>query len=147
MKHFTSILYLLKQIYSLLITDSTSTKRELYYKNQDLFRSQSESNAALNAISCLLDYPLWKLGVVSSPKGLIAGNLKLVYDTKETIFTKEKGATIPADLSNVKKIVSDADFILVVEKDTVFQRLIDDDIFNKFEQKMLLVTVSSYPEL
>lgn len=141
MKHFTAILYLLGQIYSLQISGSTTTKRELYYRNLELFSTQTESDTALNDISYMLGYPLWKIGVLSSPKGLIAGDLRLVYEEKEILYTKNKVMTVPADLADIKDLSSDASLILIIEKDTVFQRLIDDGIFTKFDQSIILITV------
>lgn len=140
--NFTNILHLLGQIYALLVTGSSCTKRELYYKNQELFPDQLTSDSTLNDISCMLNCPLWDLGVNSSPKGLVAGHLTLVYVEKEVVYDTVKGHGVPADLSNIKKLSSCAKFMLIVEKDTVFQRLLDDHIFDKLEKEMILITVS-----
>lgn len=130
------------QIYSLLINDSSCTKRELFYKKQDLFEEQTQSDAALNDISTFLGCPLWRLGINSSSKGLIAGHLIISYEDNIISSHTDKTIIVPYELSNMQSLSTEAKFILIVEKDTVFQRLIDDNIFNKFKNELLLITVS-----
>lgn len=122
------------------MTGSTCTKRELYYKKPELFVDQITSDIALNDVSCLLDCPLWELGVFSSSKGLVAGDLTIKYNNSNIVYSKEKGSNVPSDLINIESVSSNAKLALIVEKDTVFQRLIDDKIFDKFN--LILLTVS-----
>lgn len=122
------------------MTKSNCTKRELFYRNLELFKSQIQVNEALNHISRLLETPLWELGVFSTSKGLLAGDLVVVYDDNEINYGKEKADIVPTDLLSVKEFRSGAKCILVVEKDTVLTRLIDDAIFDVLN--VILITVS-----
>lgn len=142
MNLFDTIIYLIGQIHSLLVTNSTCTKRELYYRNVEMFSDQTCVNTALNHISALLETPLWELGVMSTSKGIVAGDLTVIYEESRIQYTQEKGDTVPSDLSGIIGIESKADFVLIVEKDTVFKRLFDDGIF-KF-LNVILITVSSF---
>lgn len=56
---------------------SCSDSREIYYKNVEVIQKQENVNEALRTICCLLNTTPWKLGVLNSSKGLIAGNVKL----------------------------------------------------------------------
>lgn len=43
---------------------------------------------------------------------------------------------------SIKKIQTNAEFVLVVEKDTVFKKLLLDGVLARFDNKCILVTVS-----
>lgn len=63
----------------------------------------------------------------------------------EIDFHNFLSATIlPSDITKLIKIETDAEFVLVVEKDTVFQRLLNDKIFARLNRKFILLTVSQY---
>ncbi|XP_063701627.1 meiotic recombination protein SPO11 [Culicoides brevitarsis] len=147
-KYFTVFIYLLSQIYNLLMTNTTSTKRELYYRDVELTESQRLTDAVLNDISCLLDEPLWKLGVLSSSKGLIVGDLVISMSNGTLVDCRsDQGTIVPADISSISGVESSAKYILIVEKDTVFKKLLDDDIFGRISTKLILVTGKGYPDV
>lgn len=52
-----------------------------------------------------------------------------------------EGVLIPQDVKGIKKIKSSASFILVVEKDAAFQKLLDDEAQVKLG-RCILITVS-----
>lgn len=45
------------------------------------------------------------------------------------------------------RVQSNADYILVVEKDTVFTRLVQDKIFEKVKTKIILITAKGFPDI
>lgn len=53
------------------------------------------------------------------------------------------GTLIPQVISKITKIVTNARFILIVEKDSVFQKLLDDDVPNKLPRSFIMITVSN----
>ena len=56
------------------------------------------------------------------------------------------GQLIPNDLDQVSGFQSDARCILVVEKDSTFQKLIDDDV-QHFIGPCILITAKGYPDV
>lgn len=74
---FTILLTLLCEIYKMLTKNISCTKRELYYRDTDLMVNQVTVNRAIDDICILLNVSQWELGVLSSSKGLIAGDLKI----------------------------------------------------------------------
>lgn len=50
---------------------------EIYYKDVKITQKQENVNDALRTICCLLNAAPWQLGVLSSSKGLMAGNVKI----------------------------------------------------------------------
>lgn len=137
---FDTIINLMSKIHFLVSSQTTCTKRELFYANLDLFHSQKQVDYALTYLTRLFDVPQWKLGVLSCSKGLVAGDLTIVSKSGEFSYSKEKFDTVPADLMEIKQYRSRAECILIVEKDTVFERLIDDRVFGY--ANLILITVS-----
>lgn len=142
-KKYGDVFFLLGEIYKLLRTRSTCNKRELYYKNVALLGSFNQLSRALSNVCDLLSCAPWELGIVSTSKSLIAGPLKIgdsdgnVIDFSETL---NEGMPLPNDFHNYLFLNTTADFVLLVEKETVFKRLIKDDIFSRIGYKCLLVT-------
>lgn len=75
---FTILTTLLCEIYKLLSKNTSCTKRELYYRDTDLMVSQNAVNKALEDICILLNVSQWELGILSSSKGLVAGDLQFI---------------------------------------------------------------------
>lgn len=44
-------------------------------------------------------------------------------------------------MSKIAKVVSKAYFILVVEKDSIFQKLLDEDLPNRLTRPFIMITV------
>lgn len=139
-RYFTVVIHILCEIYKLLSQNSTCTKRELYYRDVELLKNMSTVDRALNDISMLLNVQQWEMGVLTSSKGLIAGNLKIISANDVLDFSNAPGS-VPHDPSDIIRFETNAKYVLVVEKDTVFQRLVDDKVFQKIDASIILITV------
>ncbi|KAI4464710.1 meiotic recombination protein spo11 [Holotrichia oblita] len=135
-----------RKIVSLLINNSTCTKRvnfrELYYqiKLKNFVKFQNEINKAIDLISCIIDEPPWDFGILAMQKGLVYGDLKITLSENEIINCNIPGGSlVPQDQRNITKLESDASFILIVEKDSVFQKLLDEDLPNRTATKTLYI--------
>lgn len=51
------------------------------------------------------------------------------------------GLLVLSQISMLKDIQSTAKFILLVEKDTVFRKLLENDIFKSLGKEMIMITV------
>ncbi len=128
--------------------------RGLYYQlkfslgenlDEDLFTEQSESNALIEDLEVALGIMREDLHLTTDRKGVVAGAM-LVKDTfageETTIDCAKQGRSgwmIPSDVDNgmeFKKV--DADFVLCVEKDALWQRLNEDQFWKK--NNCILVT-------
>ena len=145
---FTIIVNLMSYIHTMLYTNTKCTKRELYYNNPTLMKDQSFVDSALSEISIFLNVPLWELNVLSSSKGLVAGHLQMITEKDEVInCNNNTGTLVPSEVLQLKSIRIDADFVLILEKDTVFKRLLDDGILDKCRSKVVLITAKGYPDI
>ncbi|CAO1395302.1 unnamed protein product [Diamesa tonsa] len=145
-RYFTVVLHILCEIYKLLSQNSTCTKRELYYRDVELLQNMGTVERALNDISLLFNVQPWELGVFSSSKGLVAGNLRIINANNVLDFTNAPGS-VPHDPSEIIRFETNAKYVLVVEKDTVFQRLVDDKVFQKIDASIILITAKGYPDI
>ncbi|NXR92389.1 SPO11 protein, partial [Hypocryptadius cinnamomeus] len=147
-RRFALILKILSMIYKMVQSNTYATKRDIYYSDTLLFGSQSVVDQIINDISCMLKIPRRSLHVLSTTKGFVAGNL---------IYTEEDGTkvnctcsatvfTVPSNVQGIKNLTSHAKFILIVEKDATFQRLLDDDFFKKVSP-CIMITGRGIPDL
>ena len=93
------------------------------------FRDQNEVSEAVLDVSNLLEVPRFQLGMRASSKGFLAGNVKFqdhegqLFDCVDNaISISDQWISCPEEIS----IQSSARFILVVEKERVFNRLLSD---------------------
>ncbi|XP_046675751.1 meiotic recombination protein SPO11 isoform X2 [Homalodisca vitripennis] len=146
-KRFDIIFNILAKIYRLLQTKSSMTKRELYYEHTELFGSQATVNAALMDICGLLGATPWELRVFSTSKGLVAGDLVITTADKEVVnCSKPRGVLVPQNVKEIKKIKSSAAFILLVEKDAAFQKLLDEGAHLRFAP-CIIITGKGEPDI
>lgn len=131
-------------IYSNLKEGRKSTKREIYYKDPKLFSSQLNSDSAIDTAAALLQIPRNRLNILSAGKGLVAG--KISFNENDTLIeVGNRICKIPPDIESINNILIDADYILIIEKDTVLTRLIEEKFFEN--HNAIAVTGCGYPDL
>uniref|UniRef100_A0A8D9E2J4 Meiotic recombination protein SPO11 n=2 Tax=Cacopsylla melanoneura TaxID=428564 RepID=A0A8D9E2J4_9HEMI len=95
----------------------------------------------------MLDVPPWELNVTSSGKGLAAGPLSLELTNGEVINYSVGGAVLlPLNISDIQEIRFGGKYILIVEKDAAFQKLLDEDILKRLPDCILL-TSKGFPDV
>ncbi|CAH8493391.1 unnamed protein product [Heterobilharzia americana] len=124
---FTRLMVILKMIHEAIREKKIITKRSIYYSNPNLFKRQSTIDPILSKICHNFDLPRCAL---TYENGLAI---------TETIF--RTGLDI-----SLSSIDCSAQFVLVVEKDTIFQKLLNESFYEKFKP-CLLVTAKGYPDL
>ena len=136
----------LAQCYTLLQTQQFSTKRDIFYSNTNFFKSQNVVDEAISNISCLLNVPRYSLNVLSSSKGFIGGSLLFKDKDGNQFSCGEKGIQIPNHVEIICSIVSNAKYILVIEKEATYTRLIE----CKFDSKVgpcIMITGKGFPDI
>ncbi|XP_032206150.1 meiotic recombination protein SPO11 isoform X2 [Mustela erminea] len=143
-KKFALILKILSMIYKLVQSNTYATKRDIYYTDSQLFGNQTVVDNIINDISCMLKMPRISLHILSTSKGLIAGNLRYLEEDGTRVHCT-CGSTAVAVPSNIQGI-RNAKFLLIVEKDATFQRLLDDSFCNRMSP-CIMVTGKGVPDL
>lgn len=145
-RSFCLILHILTEIYKNLTHSTTCTKREIYYKCQEFFKTQEPVNRTVTTICTMLDVQEQDLGISASAKGLIVGDVDIVFKNKEVVNCK-RCQIVPQNSNDIKKFVTKAEFVLIVEKDTVFQKFMTDPQGKKFCENIILITGKGYPDI
>ncbi len=131
-----------------------TTIRGLFYQlkyslgediDENVFSEQSESNPLIEDIEVALEVKREDLNLNANRKGVLAGNMK-VMDTfngeKLEIDCSKQGRSgwaVPSDVDNDIEFVDvKAKFVLVVEKDALWQRLNEDGLWKK--DNFILIT-------
>ncbi|XP_010644557.1 meiotic recombination protein SPO11-1 isoform X2 [Vitis vinifera] len=138
------LLRVLLIVQQLLQENRHGSKRDIYYMHPSVFSDQSVVDRAINDICILLQCSRHNLNVVSVGKGLVMGWLRFLEAGKkfDCINGPNTAYPVPVHVEEVKDIVSVAQYILVVEKESVFQRLANDKFCNK--NRCIVITVSTY---
>ncbi|XP_058542033.1 meiotic recombination protein SPO11 isoform X3 [Neofelis nebulosa] len=118
-KNFALILKILSIIYKLVQSNTYATKRDIYYTDSQLFGNQTVVDNIINDISCMLKVPRMSLHIA---------------------------VAVPSNIQGIRNIITDAKFLLIVEKDATFQRLLDDNFCNRMSP-CIMVTGKGVPDL
>jgi len=134
----------------------TISIRDLYYAlkrtipetNENTFEEQSESDPIIEDIEAALNTLREKLNLKADRKGYLAGPIKIV-DGRDTIDAGKMGSSgwgIPSNVEPEKIIFkeSTAKYVLVIEKDAVWQRLNEDRYWEKHQ--CLIITGKGQPD-
>ena len=123
------------------------TKRDLFYTDVKLFVKQSESDGVLDDISTMVGCTRSNLNVVASDKGLVVGRVQFEEDGDPIDCTRMGvgGKAIPPYTDKIRNIQSDAEFILLVEKDAVYMRLAEDRFYHRYP--CIIITAKGQPDV
>ncbi|KAE9447884.1 hypothetical protein C3L33_20215, partial [Rhododendron williamsianum] len=162
---------ILQLIHQLSLKNIHVTKRDLFYTDVKLFQDQTQSDAVLDDVSCILgctratysqlcsssskkkcrvdqkQLEKSSLNVVAAEKGVVVGRL-IFSDNGDMIDCTKMGMggkAIPPNIDRVGDMQSDALFILLVEKDAAYMRLAEDRFYNRFP--CIIVTAKGQPDV
>ncbi|PWZ22765.1 Phytochrome C [Zea mays] len=156
------LLRVLFVVQQLLQQNKHCSKRDIYYMYPSIFVEVAVVDRAINDICILFKCSRHNLNVVP----VVKGNLEILYDFPITLavtcmvfaslvmgwirfmegekkvycITSVNAAfSIPVDIEAIKDVVSVAHYILVVEKETVFQRLANDKFCER--NRCIVITI------
>jgi meiotic recombination protein SPO11 len=130
----TRLIKVLEKVNELLIKDLHATKREIFYSAVQLFGDQKNSDKCIEDVATMLYTTRNATHVVASAKGSCIGRLR-IRDKNDIIDLEGLGSggwTISPMLDNIEIIESDAEFILVLEKDAAMIRLSEARFWKKY---------------
>ena len=154
---FAQYLVMANAVKKLLDEDMESTIRGMYYatlsnvgddKNKQKFwTGQEDSDNAIKAVELLTGIPREEFSVTSKPKGMISGPIKLrvggdIIDCN--LGSRATSQLIPTNISDVQIDDVKADFVMVVEKDTVLNNIRKSGFIQKYNA--ILLTGSGEPD-
>lgn len=141
-KRFAVFMTVLAILHNSLKRDEVLSKRSIFYQNVSLFQTQETVDDALEDIACCLEVPRTSLGVIACPRGEVAGPLQWVNEQNIVVDCSLKIESVPSNVDLIRAQKTSAVAILVVEKDTVFMRLVQSPLVND----LILITGRGFPD-
>ncbi|KAL9262898.1 Meiotic recombination protein SPO11-1-like protein [Drosera capensis] len=141
------LLKVLAIVQQLLQENRHASKRDIYYMYPSVFREQSIVDRAINEICIILECSRHNLNVVSVANGLVMGWIKFseVGDRFDCISSPNSPHPVPVHVEEVSDIFTIAQYILIVEKESVFQRLANDQFCST--NHCIVITGRGYPDI
>ncbi|UYI27493.1 type II DNA topoisomerase VI subunit [Encephalitozoon cuniculi] len=126
----------------------TRNEREIFYMDVNVFRTQSVVRRLVSSIASELQISKHDLGVRNTLKGIFIGRLGFVrHHGLGMVEMSSKGGCpqlIP-DMSDIAEVLCDYKKTVVVEKDTVLQRIASEIEREKCLEEILFVCGKGYP--
>jgi DNA topoisomerase VI subunit A len=154
---FSQYLVMANAVRKLLDDEMESTIRGMYYATlstvgddrikQKFWNSQENSDDAIKAVELLTGVPREEFSVTSKPKGMISGPITLrvggdVIDCN--LGSRATSQLIPTNIRDLEIIDVKANFVMVVEKDTVLNNIRKSGFIQKYNA--ILLTGSGEPD-
>lgn len=146
-KDVTRLIRVLEIVHELLEKDIHATKREIFYNDVNLFEEQRQSDNAIDDIGPLLGTNRESTHIVASAKGTVLGRV-ILEDSGDRIDCTRLGTggwSITPFLDRVEIVESDAEFLLIVEKDAAMLRLSEAKWWNKYP--CIIMTAKGSPDI
>jgi meiotic recombination protein SPO11 len=141
-REFAIFFRVLSIILNALKTHEFLTKRSIYYQDVTLFQNQGVVDRAIENIACCLEVPRTSLGIIACPRGFIAGPIQWIDTSNNVTDCSTTVQIIPTIIDRIKVQKSCAIAVLVVEKESVFMRLVQSTIV----REAILVTGRGIPD-
>jgi meiotic recombination protein SPO11 len=140
-------LRVMQLIHAVLVKRIHITKRDLFYTDVKLFVDQAESDGVLDDVATMIGCTRSNLHVVASDKGLVVGRIQFEEDGDPIDCTRMGvgGKAIPPYIDKIENIQSDAEFILLVEKEAAYMRMAEDRFYHKYP--CIVITAKGQPDV
>ncbi len=137
---------IMRLIHDLLSRDIHSTKRDVFYMDVNSFEKQTVSDSLLEDLSAMLQVTRTSLNISASSKGIVVGRISF-KEKGDFIDCRAIGAgkAISPNIDDIEDLDTDAEMVLVIEKDAVFNRLSEDHFYDYVPS--ILITAKGQPDV
>ncbi len=121
-------------VFKLLKSNLHATKREVFYSDVNLFRDQKYSDKIIEDVSSMLNTTRDSVHIVASARGSAMGRV-VIRDGGDLIDLTKMGTggwAITPFLDQLEIVESDAEFIIMAEKDAAIMRLAEAKYWNRY---------------
>ena len=142
-RELAGLLVVLRTLYEAALNGSTLTRREVYYMSAHYFREADECYSSLARAGALLEVSREALGVIAAPRGRVAGLLSVAG---EDLAASGRAAALPSDAALAAPVIASrgARFLLIVEKEAIFARLVEGAVWR--HAPCALITGAGVPD-
>lgn len=145
-KSVQQLTQLMKILHEVLVRDIHSTKRDLFYQDVNTFDTQTTSDNLIEDLGALLGVTRTSMNVTASSKGIVIGHIDFT-EKGDFIDCRRMGSgkSITPNINDIDNLQSDAEFVLVVEKDAIFNRLAEDQFYDYVPS--IIITAKGQPDM
>ncbi|KAG0163506.1 endodeoxyribonuclease [Apophysomyces sp. BC1015] len=150
-------LRVLEIIYEAVSFNVMMTKREVFYKDVELFENQTVVDKIIDDICCHYNVPRFSLNITAASRGLIYGPAKITLKNSRVIdctvgpndlnddnCIDEQGFLIPA-VNQIEQIECASEVIIIVEKEASFRQIVSAGFRRSSINHCLFITGRGYP--
>ncbi|TCD62594.1 endodeoxyribonuclease [Steccherinum ochraceum] len=135
-----------------LLNDVPTTKRDVYYKDVTLFKRQSIVDKLVDDIAATMSLCRSDMCIRASPKGLFSGSALTVHLKQGgTLYGTDCEATLIPTADEIARfdVNDDLRWVLVVEKEAIFQTLVHLELtaHDATLGQGIIVTGKGYPDV
>ncbi|MHA2249125.1 MAG: hypothetical protein ACXAD7_02125 [Candidatus Kariarchaeaceae archaeon] len=145
-KSVQQLSHLMKVLHKILVRDIHSTKRDMFYMDVNAFETQSTSDNLIEDMGAMLQVTRSSMNITASSKGIVVGHIDFT-ERGDYIDCRAMGSgkSITPNIDDIDNLQSDAEFVLVVEKDAIFNRLAEDQFYDYVPS--VLITAKGQPDM
>ncbi|KIN01593.1 hypothetical protein OIDMADRAFT_160910 [Oidiodendron maius Zn] len=147
---FAVLLRILELSHEALATGIIATKRDIYYRDRELFMKQAVVDRYVEDLAYTLEVERDALNIVAAAKGLVAGSLIVKRkDNSEIDYSSEREGILVPLVKGIQSFqLKDARWILVIEKEATFRTLANIQYWNtSLAGKGIIITAKGYPDI
>ncbi|KAI8342483.1 Spo11/DNA topoisomerase VI subunit A [Chlamydoabsidia padenii] len=153
----TRYVRVLEVIYEALANNIIMTKRDIFYRDVPLFKTQPIVDKIVDDICCHYNVPRSSLNVSASGKGRIFGPASIILknhrvlncmssaNDEEDDCNDEQGILIPP-INQILDVDCHAQILLVIEKEASFRHLVSVGFVQMLLRRCILITGCGYPD-
>ncbi|KAK4157192.1 Spo11/DNA topoisomerase VI subunit A [Chaetomidium leptoderma] len=150
-KRFEALFRIIEMSHEALLSGNLITKRNIYYQNTTLFKSQSVVDDMVDNLAFTLGVGREDLNIVAAAKGLISGPVDLVLrdgSTHSCDVPGDTGMMLPSTTSIRQINFRNTRWLLVIEKEATFRTLAASQ-YSKSSRAGhgILLTAKGFPDL
>jgi meiotic recombination protein SPO11 len=111
------------------------------------FESQSTSDNLIEDVGAMLQVTRSSMNINADSKGIVIGHVEFTENNDPIDCTKlgSSGKQITPNIDDIANLQSDAEFVLVIEKAAIFNRLAEDQFYDYVPS--ILVTAKGQPDM
>ncbi|KAK3308553.1 Spo11/DNA topoisomerase VI subunit A [Chaetomium strumarium] len=150
-KKFEALFRIIELSHEALLSGNLITKRNIYYQNPDLFRSQSAVDDMVDNLAFTLGVGRENLNIVAAAKGLVSGPIDMILhdgSIHSCDIPGNTGMLLPS-VSSIQKIdFRTTQWLLVIEKEATFRTLAASAYCkNSQAGHGIIITAKGFPDL
>ncbi|KAA8573445.1 hypothetical protein EYC84_005030 [Monilinia fructicola] len=147
---FSALLRILELSHEALVTGNIITKRDMYYRDPELFTKQVIVDRFVDDIAYTLGLKRDDLNVMAAAKGLVAGFFVITRKTSVIDYSSAAESKLVPWVKEIEHIdLSQVKWILVIEKEVATFRTLAEKRYwdSSIAGKGILLTAKGYPDI